>query len=397
MKGDHGSNMPVKKTFVLFPSDKQTGQVLVIFVFSLIALMAFLALVLDGGMLMLRRREAQVAADAGSLAGAIPLCGSSPDPIEAEARAQEYASIQNSASAAAVTFPSPARISVKASIDQVPAFLGLFGYGIITVDANASAECIPAGGATGPILPMAWNCRPPVGGSESPDCALEYGEDNLYIVMDSDPADESLTCIYPPNSNGTDEFESGDMDCDIDDDGIDDVIDGGNRGWLDLDGGNGNASQTNNWISEGYAGTVRTYTWVPGSPGVYASSFHEVSDLGPDFPQLIVPIFNEFCNETLDPEVTCAEKYSHAPDPEDETVYASGLSFYYHISGFAIFQITCVYTQGSDAQCPGRQALGFNNPGDPKTFEGYFVEGTLPDLDPGLGDDTGAYVVRLYR
>jgi len=113
MKGDHGSNMPVKKTFVLFPSDKQTGQVLVIFVFSLIALMAFLALVLDGGMLMLRRREAQVAADAGSLAGAIPLCGSSPDTIEAEARAQEYASIQNSASAAAVTFPSPARISVN--------------------------------------------------------------------------------------------------------------------------------------------------------------------------------------------------------------------------------------------------------------------------------------------
>lgn len=377
---------------------RERGQVIVIFVIALASMLLLLTLVLDGGFLLLRRREAQVAADAGALAGVIYLCGESPSSSIATSTAIDYASVQNSASSANVTFPNATRIRVTATIDQAPSFAGMFGWGNISVQAVAAAECRPAGASTG-VLPIAWSCRPNVEGipSDSDDCAMRFGDENIYILMDSNPTNEALHCIDPPNSQGTPEYESGDMDCDLDDDGIDDIIDSGNRGWLDLDGGNNSVADAIDWIMNGFDGEIATHTWVPGQPGTRGSEFQAVNDLGPPYPIVIIPLYNEFCNNTINIEVDCADKIHYPPDPEDIIIEENGSSSYYHVYSFALFQITCVYSMGSDPQCPGRQLIGFISPSDPKTIEGYFIEGYSPNLGSGLGGDTGAYIIRLYQ
>jgi len=55
---------------MLFKSRDERGQALVIMVFALIGLLAFVALAIDGGNTLTERRRAQNAADAGALAGA---------------------------------------------------------------------------------------------------------------------------------------------------------------------------------------------------------------------------------------------------------------------------------------------------------------------------------------
>src|SRR4051812_507919 len=49
---------------------RESGQILVVFALALFALVALLALVLDGGNVYVQRRTAVTAADAGALAGA---------------------------------------------------------------------------------------------------------------------------------------------------------------------------------------------------------------------------------------------------------------------------------------------------------------------------------------
>jgi len=51
-------------------ADRQQGQIMVVFALSLLAMVAMLAVVIDGGFLYVQRRTAQTAADAGALAGA---------------------------------------------------------------------------------------------------------------------------------------------------------------------------------------------------------------------------------------------------------------------------------------------------------------------------------------
>jgi uncharacterized membrane protein len=60
----------MRQAVVKIRQNSESGQFLVMLAVMLLALLAMLALVLDGGTLYLRRREAQNAADAGALAGA---------------------------------------------------------------------------------------------------------------------------------------------------------------------------------------------------------------------------------------------------------------------------------------------------------------------------------------
>src|SRR5437868_12475407 len=54
-------------------SDRQPGQILVMFALALVGLLSMVALVLDGGYLYVQRRTAQTAADAAALAGTLEL------------------------------------------------------------------------------------------------------------------------------------------------------------------------------------------------------------------------------------------------------------------------------------------------------------------------------------
>ena len=72
----------------------------------LVGLIGMLALVLDGGNFYTQRSSAQVAADAGALAGAREFCETE-NSSAAENSAFEYAVTKNAADAADITFEVP--------------------------------------------------------------------------------------------------------------------------------------------------------------------------------------------------------------------------------------------------------------------------------------------------
>ena len=79
---------------MLRTTKKENGQSIILVVLMLVGLIAMLALVLDGGKFDTQRRSAQVAADAGALAGAREYCITD-NRTAAENRALEYAVTRN--------------------------------------------------------------------------------------------------------------------------------------------------------------------------------------------------------------------------------------------------------------------------------------------------------------
>ncbi len=118
----------------------------------------------------------------------------------------------------------------------------------------------------------------------------------------SDTIEEDVYCQFPPNSGQPD---PGYLDCDFDNDGTDDLIplSGGNRSWLDLDGGGGGASDLSGWIKSGFPGNILPHTWIAGNTGAKTSVYETVHET-----QLhrtvIIPVFNDLCPEGL-PNVKC--------------------------------------------------------------------------------------------
>lgn len=381
----------------------ENGQILVLLAIMLAALLAILALVLDGGNLYLNRRTAQNAADAGALAGARIYCLTE-STSQAISTAKQYAEVHNGPTNAQVLVGSDI-VTVTARITFDTYFAPLIGIPEMAAEATAAAGCFFPTSGVG-VLPIAWACRPPIDSSlsTSEDCQqqaitkeqLEYYLDNpppageihpeLYIVMDSnsEPDDLEKSCI----SNG------GWLECDLDGDGEDDLNANGDRSWLDLNGGGGGASELINWINNGYPTIIKAHTWMGGQPGNETTIYHAIANhIGKIF---AVPIFDAFCDRYPDPR--CADLV-HS---DDTIVPSSGGNYYYHIAGFAGFYISCVNAPGvPGAECPGHRAareLGTIR-ANTKTIEGYFIAGVLPQLGgrPGTGIDFGAFALKLIR
>jgi hypothetical protein len=378
----------------------QRGQSLVIIAVLMVVFFGMLAIVLDGGYAYSNRRAAQVAADAGALAGAREYCLTG-DVNLAVNRAAEYATVRNKAVSANITVNS-GEVTVETFIPFNTFFARLFGQPNMTAAAVAAAGCQCPGEGTG-ILPIAWSCRPPVGGSGSPDCQVQYqdsapgdndgqctlGQDPMYIIMDSASVADDVYCQSPPNSG----LPAGALDCDVDDDGVDDIslLSGGNRAWLDLNGGGGGASSLTNWVQNGYPGQLNIHTWFPGQTGVDASVFDAVADyqLGN---YVLIPVFDQYCPD--EPSTACPGLVHGV----DTIVGLSGAGDFFHVISFALFHITCVES-GSHGPCPANIALGL--PPNEKTIEGCFVQGIIPDIGGGGscsgGIDVGAYILGLTR
>ncbi len=197
----------------------------------------------------------------------------------------------------------------------------------------------------------------------------------------------------------------GTMICDLKGDGVNDVFGGGDRSWLDLDGGGGGASSLANWIRNGYSGTLSIHTWLGGQSGVATSIYHAVQDVidryPPTYPIVILPVFNGICNENPNDNPVC-ETLLHDPVPAEEKVIpSSGAAEYFHISGFSAFYLTCVDDGGGANKCPGAKEFIAMNPGMKKlkTIEGYFVKDYPFKLtNPGTGgNELGIYVVSLTK
>jgi hypothetical protein len=390
--------------------NKQTeiGQSVVLVTLMLLGLITMLALVLDGGNFYTQRRAAQVAADAGALAGAREYCVTE-NGVAAVNRAYEYAVTRNEADAATVTVDSATGdVTVDASITFDTFFLGILNRPQLVASASAVAACDPASSAF--VLPIAWSCQPPNEGggtTESEDCELFYwdtfdgiddcdldtgGGDYVYIVVDSEDIGEDVVCADPENPPEGDVLA---VDCDFNDDGTNDVelLSAGSRSWLDIGGTGGSASDLIDWIENGLGEPIYPHTWFAGQRGATTSVYAAIHENALN-QQVVIPVFNAICDGY--PATNCADQM-HA---EDEIITASETADndYFHVISFALFYPTCVqagsYPRGGD--CPVNELLDL--PPQVKTVEGCFLEGVDPSLGSGGGEiDTGADVVYLKR
>ena len=382
---------------------RERGQFLVLFVVMLLALLAMLAFVLDGGNVYAKRRSAQNAADAGALAGARTLCLTK-DQTQAESKAKLYAEVYNGPTVSTVSVGTEV-VTVTAQITFDSFFAHLIGIPVLQAQATAAAGCFNP--TFGSVLPVAWACRPPIKGvaSTSKDCQEQaISQDKLkqyiknppapgtiypelYVIMDSVSTPDDLAEICAS--------AGGWLQCDLDGDGDDDLIANGDRAWLDLNGGGGGASDLIKWIHNGFPGKIYRHTWLGGQSGVANSVFQAVGDMAGRL--FAIPVFNFICDKYPDPK--CAGNVH----PSDVIIDSAGGNYYYHVIAFAAFYVTCVDAPSVPGpECPGHKyardlkTLKANT----KTIEGYFVYGILPDLgggSPGTGLDLGAYTLKLIR
>ncbi len=225
------------------------GQTLVIVALSLFALIALVALAIDGGNLMAERRQMQNAADAGALAGARAICAQDPDPEE---QAALYAT-QNGAQfdVTDITIDGQTAEVIAGTATQTY-FAGLIGFHTVTVRAEAAAACGTINRACN-FMPVAfealkWDLM-------MNECGREF------IVIDSD----KLTIT------------------DTDGDGIDEIISTGGRGWLRLPPADPlfepecsachGADSLKCWAEHPYPGQISLPACIREEPGTMNSAF----------------------------------------------------------------------------------------------------------------------------
>lgn len=438
-------------------SCSESGQSLVLVALGFLAFVAILALVLDGGNAYAAKRQAQNAADAGALAGAQYLCQHRNEiGVEGAAaqKAKDYAGYNGADNYADVVIDlSGARVDVTATVTKPTFFAGVIGFENVSPKADAAAECRPPGVGT---LPVAWSCRENVVGEvkcteDTGPCRTEADPTGLkctYILMDSvkvrqkgkpctdeDPLcyiQNDLTCSEqlgtPPNCHPdidpSDPADANLIDCDIDNDCVDELAAGGSRSWLDLNGTPaGGAGELKDWISGAEpVDPIEVHTWLGGESGVATSIFKTVEDydLGKN---VILPVFNKSCNGL--PSVVEPESLENCNAGEiDNMDLITGSTFNYHINSFSAFHISCVqlgktraaaepgyFIHPGDKSCYGHEAAVANQYCDPitgqcvgsiddndKTIEGYFVRLNLGGFGgPGDWYDTGTFTVVLVH
>ena len=147
--------------------------------------------------------------------------------------------------------------------------------------------------------------------------------------MDSGALEDDLYCM-----------PDGVVDCDFDNDGENDLLAGGDRSWLDLDGGGGGASELIDWINGGFPAEVDTHWWVAGQTGVANSVFQAVGDQVGSI--VVLPIFDQLCPNYPTSAPDCATLIH----TDDYIVDGGTGTSYFHIDGFAAFYISCVDAPG---------------------------------------------------
>jgi len=369
---------------------REHGQSLVIFAILTIVFVALAGLVIDGGFSLAKRREAQNAADAGALAGAEVLCRGGTE-ADAQAQALDYAGRNGAVDPIPLIDFGEDGITVTATIPHITFLAKIFGSDVVSPTAIASAGCYVPCDLTG-VLPVAWLCEGLETGSQEA-CGIHYPADGeyegpqLFVIMDAVKA-EGDVCMDPPNSG----LPAGALDCDLNNDTINELKTGGGRSWLDLDGSGGGSNQLVDWVLGGYDGTLHEHTWFAGQSGVANDVFQAVGDIVDTI--VLLPVFDTFpCNGQ--PDINCPDLYHDKPPDEwqDSMILTSGASqLYFHVVSFSAFHITCVEAPGvpGHPDCPGKNAALAANPSIPentKSIEGYFVE-----YNAGEGRCTGPNV-----
>jgi len=191
---------------------RQRGQILPLFALALVAVVAMVGLVIDGGSAYAQRRDQQNAADLAALAGANALIFSLDATTAAHrvAEANGYHDGENGVTVA-VTFPASNEVKVDIAAPHRNYFAGVVGQPTWQVGVTATAEeGVPEGDVTGaaPIIFSEQVFDPDTGlpyspfGCATPPCtAAGFGDGNGDIP--NGPNDVAWT-LYGPNVNTND-------------------------------------------------------------------------------------------------------------------------------------------------------------------------------------------------
>lgn len=437
----------------LLTKDKVPGQVLPLLVVGVLVIIMMAALLIDGGFLLVDRRAAQNAADAGALAGARVYCtgdDTTANRQNALTTAANYAKADLLLSFSESEIVEPlvvidetrlgdeeddlsglvrGEIVVTAGISQDSFFAKVFSQDLLEVSATAAAGCFPYQPSI--VLPVAWSCRAPAAGSVSEDCD--------YIRLDWDDV-ESIAEMYLttfPLPKGTDPTKEQaasisnalfasysdhiyivmdsakvcgvDLICDFSDDGIDryQLNSGGNRGWLNLTGDSSGTANLNDWIENGLDIYLKPHTWLSATDGdrtaVYTSLKTRVDEV------VWIPVFNVLCPDLPSNMPACLEAAHSSvapgvplePGQQDIVITGNPTTPVFHVVAFAPFFVTCVHSGPSDT-CPGFTLAQTVNPtikANTNTLEGYFVDPQSLDSENVniYGADLGIYTASLTR
>ena len=145
---------------------KEKGQIIVLLAIITLMVIALIGMLFDGGRLMINRRQAQAAADAGALAGAQILCnntslvGAYQAELDAQDAARSYVEERNYADLIGFDISYDiyhlGAVSVTASVSSPSILASIIGVSTITSNADAAAAClVPKNG----LLPVAWYCE----------------------------------------------------------------------------------------------------------------------------------------------------------------------------------------------------------------------------------------------
>ncbi|MRS05019.1 hypothetical protein EG832_17660, partial [bacterium] len=202
------------------------------------------------------------------------------------------------------------------------------------------------------VLPIAWSCLYTETGdvSASPDCLvhaldwetqmkpliataklspnyfkthIDYPND-LYVVMDSmkTSVDSFFYCADPTNPTIRPPGVPSDIpltaliDCDLNNDGVNDVLAQGDRSWLDLDGGlddaSDNATTSNGanalkaWIKGIGVPKLAIHTWLGGQSGVATTIYKTIdTEVVQQYRVSMIPVFDFNCPVNPDGMPSC--------------------------------------------------------------------------------------------
>ncbi|MDQ2673262.1 MAG: Tad domain-containing protein [Chloroflexota bacterium] len=391
----------------LLSRTEDRGQILVIVAVGMIAFIAMVGLVIDGGMAWGQQRETQNAADSASKAGAVVIqhsLGGTPATDgdvgcavetaaaenDAELESAEYTdhtgsvyspSVPVGACGSGGAIPSGAQgVRAVAATEFDTYLMGIVGFHELPVSADATSVvgrvetiCPPSAGCA--VLPVTF---PRTMDTCDGTNHREIGEDEWELL---DPVEDTLDAsnlvIVPLCSTGP-----------------------GSVGWLDF--GCGNLAQTithpeNCDLSFPIPAWLDTQT---GNPNNLETELNDFAGTLAGVPEeadkvLYVPIHDFTCrDDVLDhlPTTSC---------PTYPTWSATGNLLHYHVPYWAGFKLDNAFVGGSDPECdqtPGSPPAGGN--GATGCLKGWFVDLvgspgpiTMGPITPGEPVTTGVMLV----
>lgn len=416
----------------------EKGQILPMVVIGILVIIMMAALLIDGGMIMSNKRQAQAAADAGALAGAKRICDGYTN-WEAEKEAEDYAALNGATFVSATA--NGKEITVYAEVEGPAFFARIFDEDSLRATTRAVAGCYHPS-VFERILPIAFYYETPPKKAQDTDCGdlskpcdlvnWDFEElmqelrnnlstpenlplDNIYIVADSTKICEK--------------YGTGDVVCTD----MKDNADGGNRTWIELDvlvDGNLNLKKI---IKDGVDHPLYMPAWIEGVPGTNSAVYKEdnYSQLEPlpgytdlDIRIVTIPLFTDYCPKAKNFELDCYQAGDNIYIDKDNTIADADKVDSYRLSGGAPFIITCATFSGkcefgqcvppktgpnqtNKSICPGLMISDENfdtenyvitkDPSTKNALEGYFVDDIPTDVWAGgkEGVDAGYYQIFL--